>query len=92
MIFFGLRRGKVSIWHVYILECKNGSLYTGVTTDVVRRFGEHQKKAAHYTSYNPPEKVVYTQRFCSKSKAFKREAEIKGWARKRKLALIAAPR
>ena len=75
-------------WSAYILECKNGSLYTGVTTDVKRRFREHQKKTARYTSYNPPKRVVYQECFESKSDAFKREAQIKSWTRKKKLAFI----
>lgn len=76
------------IWHVYILECRGGSLYTGVTTDLERRFKEHCAKTAHYTSYNPPKQIVYQEPFDSKSDAFKREAEIKRWTRKMKLALI----
>lgn len=78
------------MWHVYILECKNGSLYTGVTTDVRRRFKEHQNKSARYTSYNPPTQIVHTEAFPSKSDAFRREAGIKRLPRKMKLALIAA--
>ena len=77
-------------WHTYILECKDGSLYTGVTTDLTRRFKEHQAKTAHYTSYNPPKEMVYQELFDSKSDAFKREAQIKRLTRKKKLALIGA--
>ncbi len=79
-------------WQVYILECKGGSLYTGVTTDLERRFREHHANTARYTSYNPPVKMVYSQGFSNKSDAFKREAQIKRWTRKRKLALIAGVR
>jgi putative endonuclease len=77
------------MWHVYILECRNGSLYTGVTTDVERRFHEHRNGSARYTSYNPPERLVYSRSFKRKVSAFRREAEIKRWPRRRKLALIA---
>lgn len=63
-------------------------MYTGATTDPERRFKEHLSKSARYTSYNPPERIVYKESFKSKSKAYKREAEIKGWTRKRKLVLI----
>lgn len=80
------------MWHVYILECKDGSLYTGVTTDIKRRFKEHHAKTTHYTSYNPPKQIVYTERLPSKPKALKREAQIKSWTRKKKLALIAGDR
>ena len=79
-------------WHLYILECQGGSLYTGVTTDVERRFKEHHAKTTHYTSYNPPKRIAYTERFPTKTGAFKREAQIKGWTRKKKLALIAGDR
>ena len=48
-------------WYVYILECKSGTLYTGITTDVERRFQEHLEKSARYTSYNPPVRVVYRE-------------------------------
>ncbi len=75
-------------WHVYILKCRGGSLYTGVTTDLDRRFKEHRARSARYTSYNPPEKIVYRESYNSKSKAFKREAEIKRWTREGKLAMI----
>lgn len=64
-------------------------MYTGVTTDVERRFKEHLAQSARYTSYNPPTRILHQESFKSKSKAFKREAEIKRWPRKKKLALIA---
>ena len=77
------------MWHVYILLCKGNFLYTGITTDVKRRFKEHQNKSAKFTSYNPPLRVVYTENFRSRSRALKREAEIKSLEKKAKLALIA---
>ena len=76
------------MWYVYILECADQSLYTGTTTDLKRRFKEHHAHTTHYTSYNPPHQVVYTESFSAKSAALKREAQIKGWTRKKKLALI----
>jgi putative endonuclease len=77
------------MWHVYILECKNKLLYTGTTNDVERRFREHLKKTSHYTGYNPPSKILYTESFPTKTQALKRERQIKGWTRRKKLALIA---
>ena len=77
------------MWYVYILECQYGSLYTGATSNLERRFKEHQKKTAHYTSYNPPKSIVYTEQFSTKSEALKREAQLKGWTRHKKLSLIA---
>ncbi|MBI4353341.1 MAG: GIY-YIG nuclease family protein [Candidatus Omnitrophica bacterium] len=76
------------MWHTYILECKDGSLYTGVTTDLNRRFKEHHAKTAHYTSGHPPKQIVYREAFFSRSEALKREAQIKRWPRRKKLALI----
>ena len=77
------------MWYVYILECIDGSLYTGATNNLDRRFKEHQKKTAHYTSYNPPKSIVYTEQFSTRSEALKREAQLKDWTRRKKLALIA---
>jgi len=76
------------MWLVYILECKDGSLYTGITNNLERRIREHHKKTTHYTSYNPPLKVVHKEPFSTKSQALKREAQIKSWSRSEKLALI----
>ena len=76
------------MWYVYILECKNKSLYTGMTNNLERRFKAHQNKSARYTSYNPPLRIIYTEKSPTKSEALKREAEIKHWPRVKKLALI----
>ena len=80
--------GTVVMWYVYTLECRNKALYTGITNNLDRRFREHLKKTTHYTGYNPPLKILYKERFSTKSKAMKREAQIKGWTRRKKLALI----
>ena len=76
------------MWHVYILLCKGDFLYTGITTDLKRRLKEHQNKSAKFTSYNPPLKFVHTENFRTRSRAAKREAQIKKLKRKAKLALI----
>ena len=75
------------MWYVYMLECKDGSLYTGITNNLDRRFKEHQKRTTHYTSYNPPKSIVYTEQIPTRSEALKREAQLKGWSRAKKLAL-----
>ena len=76
-------------YYIYILECANGSLYTGITIDLERRFKEHKAgKGAHYTRANPPIKMVYSEVCGSRSEALKHEAKIKGLSRKQKLALI----
>jgi putative endonuclease len=76
------------MWYIYILKCKGGSLYTGMTNDPERRFKEHLDRKAHYTSYNPPIGLVYKEECVTRSAAAKREARIKSWTRGKKLALI----
>jgi len=81
---------KKQTWHVYILRLSDDSLYTGVTTDIPRRVNEHKKgKGGAYTRSHLPAKLTYHESHKTKSKALKREAEIKSWTRKKKLALIA---
>lgn len=76
------------MYFVYLIECNDGSLYTGITTDVERRFKEHKAgKGAEYTRMKGVVKVVYTETQPDRSSATKRESQIKRWPRKRKLAL-----
>lgn len=77
------------MYSLYILKCADGSLYTGITTDVKRRFKEHKDgKGGHYTRARKVLSVVYTEKHPDRSSASKREAEIKGWSRQRKFNLI----
>lgn len=77
------------MYFVYLIECSDGSLYTGITTDVERRFIEHKNKiGGHYTSSKEVIRVAYTEQHPDKSSALKREAQIKGWVRQKKLNLI----
>lgn len=77
-------------YFVYLLECADKSIYTGITTDVGRRLQEHKKKiGSHYTRAHGAKKILYTERFSTRGQALRREAEIKRWSRKRKLALAA---
>lgn len=76
------------MYFVYLLECEDSTLYTGITTDVPRRFKEHQEgKGARYTRTRRAARIVYTEEHPDRSSALKREAEIKKWPRERKLAL-----
>ena len=76
-------------YFVYILKCKDGSLYTGITTDVKRRFREHKEgKGGHYTSSRGVLKILHTEQFKNRSLASKREVELKGWSRSKKMNLI----
>jgi len=79
------------MYYVYLIECQDGTLYTGITTDVQRRFEEHRDgKGGAYTSSKKVKKVLYTEKYPDRSSALKRESEIKGWRRDKKLALIKA--
>ncbi len=76
-------------YFVYIIECANKALYTGITTDLKRRFDEHKRgEGCRYTAYNPAVKLRYSEKRRTRSAALKREAEIKGWTRAKKLSLI----
>lgn len=83
-------RAGPSGWFVYIIEASDGSLYTGVTTDVERRFNEHfdTSRGARFFRGRKPVKVVYTQTHPDRSSALKREAAIKQLSREGKLKLI----
>ncbi|MEX2340811.1 MAG: GIY-YIG nuclease family protein [Candidatus Paceibacterota bacterium] len=77
------------MYFVYIIECDDKSLYTGITTDLKRRFIEHQSgKGGHYTRSRKVVKFVFTEEQADKSSALRREAEIKRWKKKQKLELI----
>ena len=77
------------IWYLYILRCKDGSLYTGITTDVSRRLEEHRRgKGAKYTRGRGPLELVYRQACGSHSQALKRELEVKAMKRKKKEQLL----
>jgi putative endonuclease len=77
-------------WTVYIIHCDDDSLYTGITTDLDRRFKEHrdQPRGAKYFNGRKPLKVVYTETGHSRSSAGRREAAIKKLHRIEKLELI----
>jgi len=80
---------KKQDWIVYMLECGNGNLYTGITKDIDRRIGEHRSgRGARFTRAFGVEKLVYKEIRMSRSAALKREAEIKRLKRKEKLLLI----
>ena len=79
-----------SIWYLYILRCKDGSLYTGITTDVEKRLEAHRSgKGAKYTRGRGPLELVYRETCGSHSNALKRELEIKALPREKKELLIA---
>jgi putative endonuclease len=76
-------------WTVYMLECSDTSLYTGITVDLERRLEEHSKgKGAKYTKHRGPFTVVFTEFQDTRGQALKREAAIKAMTREEKLGLI----
>ena len=78
-------------WTVYILRCSDGSLYTGITTDIERRFVEHQQgsKQAKSLRGKTVESIVFTLEVSSRNEALKIEAYIKRLPKARKELLVA---
>lgn len=77
------------MWFVYILRCKDNSLYTGVTVNLLKRFQEHQSgRGAAYTRSHKPVSIVYTEPCKDKSLALKRELQIKKLPKLKKELLI----
>ena len=78
-----------SSWKLYILRCRDGSLYTGITTDVEKRFAAHNAgKGAKYTRGRGPLELVYREDCGDHSAALKRELYIKALPREVKMKLI----
>lgn len=78
-----------NIWSVYILRCRDGSLYTGIARDVQMRLEQHRSgKGAKYTRGRGPLELVYTEECPDKSAALKREFAIKQLPREEKMNLI----
>ncbi|AYX88891.1 GIY-YIG nuclease family protein [Staphylococcus cohnii] len=74
---------------IYIVRCKDGSLYTGYAKDIEQRVAKHNSgQGAKYTKIRRPVELVYQEVFDTKSEAMKREYEIKTFSRQEKLQLI----
>jgi putative endonuclease len=77
------------MYFVYIIECKDGTLYTGITNDVGRRLQEHKSgKGGSYTRAKKAGRLIYAEKCGNRGSALKREFEIKSWRREKKLLLI----
>jgi len=78
------------MYYLYILQCSDKTLYTGITVDLARRLKEHNtsKSGAKYTSARRPVKLVYSKKFRNRSTASREESRIKKLSREEKLALI----
>ena len=77
-------------WQIYIIECRDGSLYTGITVDLEKRLAAHNAgKGAKYTASRGPVQLVYHESAANRSEASKRENAIKKLSRNDKLSLFA---
>ena len=75
--------------YIYIVKCADGTYYTGYTNDLERRIKQHNEgEGAKYTKGRRPVKLVHSEQFETKSKAMKREYEIKQFKQERKIEII----
>jgi putative endonuclease len=78
-----------AVWSLYILECRDGSFYTGVTTDVDRRLRQHQEgTASRYTRTHRPVALVHSEECGTRAQALSRECVVKTLSRQRKEELV----
>jgi len=77
------------MWYVYIIQCKDGKLYTGITNDINRRLAEHNSgHGCRFTKFRKPVKLVYCKKAETKSEALRKESDIKKLRREEKLELV----
>lgn len=77
-------------WHVYMVQCSRGALYTGIAIDVEKRIAQHNAAAGARSimALGRPVRLVYKEKYSNKSDALKREYQIKQLSRKEKLKLV----
>tara|TARA_R100001082_G_C4330788_1_gene145535 strand:- start:687 stop:950 length:264 start_codon:yes stop_codon:yes gene_type:complete len=82
--------GSSKPWYLYVVQCSDGTLYTGVTTDTDRRINEHNTspRGAKYTKTRRPVKLVYKRRYANRSEAQSAEYEFKKMLRGQKIQII----
>ena len=86
-----MKETKLEAWFVYILRCCDGSLYTGITNNLARRFKMHNDgKASRYTRTRRPVKLLYQETCQSRTQALVRECAVKEFTKKKKEELIAS--
>jgi len=77
------------MWYIYVLRCRDNSLYTGITNNLKKRLATHRRgEGGAYTQSHKPEKFVHTESVPTRSEALKREHEIKSWTRKKKIHIL----
>ncbi len=81
------------MYFCYLLRCSDGSLYTGITADPVRRLKQHNRgQASKYTAARRPVRLLWKEKHRNRSSALRREAQIKRWPHRQKQALIRSTR
>lgn len=85
-----MKTKKTSEWKVYIIQSRSGLLYTGITTDIKKRFNDHSngKLGAKFFHFSRPKQIVFQESHPNRSEATKREIQIKKMSRSQKLDLI----
>lgn len=79
-------------WFVYLIECSNGSVYTGIAVDVAARYAAHASgKGARYTRAYPPQRLLATVEYPDRSSASKAEYRIKQWSAEQKRLYCQSP-
>ena len=79
------------LWYVYLLRLRNDCIYVGSTDDLERRLSEHMGGTGSETTYEPrPVELLHSESYADRSVALRREQQLKGWSRAKKLALIAS--
>ncbi len=77
------------IWHTYILKCRDGSYYVGISNQLIKRVEKHNSgSGAKYTKYRRPVKLVWQEEYISMAMAMRRENEIKKWSHEKKKRMI----
>lgn len=80
---------KETSWYLYIIETQQGTLYTGITNDLPKRWQAHlDGKGAKYLRAHPPKAIVYLEKHTNRSEASVKEAQIKALGREKKQDLI----
>ncbi len=79
------------MWYLYLIECSNGTLYAGISTDVEARYAKHASgKGAKYTRANPPRRLIGAKAFADRSSASKAEYALKQLPREQKIRFLLA--
>ena len=76
------------MWYLYLLFCNEKTFYVGITDNLERRLNKHKNKESFFTKKFSDIKIVYCEKYKSKTEVAKREQQIKGWSRAKKQMLV----